>query len=102
MAVHDGGRAVGRPSCVRDRDLRVENLGGVYARGGDARTKAGDLADFLEIKHFAGSIAINTDTGRVVTTVFLAGETVAEDIADFLAALWETKQSQSIGYCSSV
>jgi len=57
--------------------LRVENLGGVYARAGDALTKAGDLADFLEIIHFAGSIAIDTDAGRVVTTVFLAGETVA-------------------------
>lgn len=102
MAVHDGGRAVGRPSRVCDRDLRVENLGGVYARGGDARTKAGDLADFLEIKHFAGSIAVNTDAGRIVTTVFFAGETVAKDFADFLATLWESKQSQSIGYCSSV
>jgi hypothetical protein len=93
---------VGRPSRVCDRDLRVENLGGVYARAGDALTKAGDLADFLEIKHFAGNIAVDTDAGRVVTTVFLAGETVAEDIADFLATLRETKQSQSIGYCSSV
>jgi len=82
--------------------LRVENLGGVYARAGDALTKASDLANFLEIKHFAGSIAVDTDAGRVVTTVFLAGETVAEDIADFLASLWETKQSQPIAYCSSV
>jgi hypothetical protein len=82
--------------------LRVENLGGVYARGGDALTKASDLADFLEINHFAGSIAVDTDAGRVVTTVFLAGETVAEDIADFLASLWETKQSRSIAYFSSV
>jgi hypothetical protein len=93
---------VGRPSRVCDRDLGVENLGGVYARAGDALTKTGDLADFLEIKHFAGNIAVDTDAGRVVTTVFLAGETVAEDIADFLATLRETKQSQSTGYCSSV
>lgn len=49
MAVHDGGRAVGRPSRVCDRDLRVENFGGIYLRAGNALTKAGNLADFLEI-----------------------------------------------------
>lgn len=49
MAVHDGGRAVGRPTRVCDRDLRVENLGGINVRAGDALTKAGDLADFLKI-----------------------------------------------------
>ena len=81
-----------RPTRVCNRDLRVENLGGVYVRASDALTKASDLADFLEIIHLAGSIAVDTDAGRVVTTVFLAGETVAEDIADFLATLWETKQ----------
>jgi len=76
--------------------LRVENRGGVYARAGDALTKAGDLADFLKINHFAGSIAVDTDAGRVVTTVFLTSETVAEDIADFLATLWETKNKVSL------
>ena len=93
---------MGRPSRVCDRYLRVENLGGVHLRAGDALTKAGDFAYFLEIKHFARSVAVDTDAGRVVTTVFLAGKTVAEDIADFLATLWEVKQSQSICYCSSV
>ena len=101
MAVHDGGRAVGRPSRVCDRDLRVENLGGVYVRAVNALTKACNLANFLEIKHFAGNIAVDTDAGRVVTTVFLAGETVAEDITDFLASLWERKECQIIGGCCS-
>jgi hypothetical protein len=59
-----------------------------------------------KIVHFSGSIAVDIDAGRdrrrVVTMIFLAGETVAKDIADFLATLRETKQSQSIGYCSSV
>ena len=49
MAVHDGGRAVSCPSRVRDRDLRIENLGGVHLRPRDALTKANDFADFLEI-----------------------------------------------------
>jgi hypothetical protein len=72
---------MGRPSRVCDPDLQAENFGGVYLYfcGGEALMKAGDLADFLETVHFAGSIAVNTDAGRVVTTIFLAGETVAED-----------------------
>jgi hypothetical protein len=67
--------------------LRVENLGSVYVRGGDALAKASNLAYFLEEIYFAWSIAVDTDAGRVVTTVLLAGETVAEDITDFLAIL---------------
>ena len=87
MAVDDRGRAVSCPARVCDRDLRVENLGGVYARSCDALTKAGDLADFLEEEYLARSITVYTDAGRVVTTVLLAGETVAEDIANLLAIL---------------
>jgi hypothetical protein len=86
------------PSRVCDRDLRVENLGSVYVRGGDALAKASNLAYFLEEIYFAWSIAVDTDAGRVVTTVLLAGETVAEDITDFLAILWERN---TVSYCSS-
>ena len=94
MAVDDRGRTVGGPSRVCDRDLRVENLGSVYVRGGDTLAKAGNLADFLEKKHLARSIAVDTDAGRVVTTVLLASETVTEYITNFLAILWETEHSQ--------
>jgi len=87
VAVRDRGRAVGCPSRVCDRDLRVENFGSVYFRAGDALAKTGDLADFFEEKYFAGGIAVDTDAGRVVTTVLLAGETVAEDITNFFAIL---------------
>ena len=94
VAVDDRGRAVGGPSRVCNRDLRIENLGSVYARGGDTLAKAGNLADFFEKKHLAGSIAVDTDAGRVITTILLAGETVTEDITNFLAILWEREHSQ--------
>lgn len=94
MAVHDRGRAVGCPSRVSDRDLRVENLGSVYVRGGDALAKASNLAHFLEEIYFAWSITVDTDAGRVVTTVLLAGETVAKDLTNFLAILWEMNHGQ--------
>jgi hypothetical protein len=94
MAVVEGGRAVSCPPRVCDRDLRVENLGGVYVRGGDTLAKTSNFADFLEKKHFAWRIAVDTDAGRVVTTVLLAGETVAEDITNFFAILRETEHRQ--------
>jgi len=78
---------VGRPARVGDRDLRVENFGGVNVGGGDALAKAGNFANFLEVKGLARDIAINTDAGRVVTTILLTSETVAEDIANLLAGL---------------
>ena len=99
MAVDDRGRAVSCPSRVCNRDLRVENLGGVYARGGDTLAKTSNFADFLEKKHFAWSIAVDADASRVVTTVLLASETVAEDIANFFAILQETEH---VSCCSKV
>jgi hypothetical protein len=87
VTVHDRGRAVCRPAGVCDRDLRVEHFRGIYVRRGDALAKACDLADFLEVVHVAGGVAVDTDAGRIVTTVLLTGETVAENVADFLAIL---------------
>jgi len=87
VAVNDRGRAVGGPARVCDGDLRVEHFRSVHFRGGDPLPKACDLANFLEVEHLAGGIAIDTDASRVVTTVLLAGETVAKNVADFLAIL---------------
>jgi hypothetical protein len=87
VAVHDRGRAVGRPAGVGDRDLRVEHFRSIYVRSGDALAKACDLTNFLEVVHVAGGVAIDTDARRVVTTVLLTGETVTEDVANFLAIL---------------
>jgi hypothetical protein len=99
VTVDDRRRAVSCPSRVCDRDLRVENLGGVYIRAGDTLAKTSNFADFLEKKDFAWSIAVDTDAGRVVTTVLLAGETVAEDITNFFAILREREHSQLLLRC---
>jgi len=88
VAVYHRGRAVGGPARVCDRDLRVEHFRSVDFRAGDPLSKACDLANFLEVEHLAGRIAIDTDAGRIVTTVLLAGETIAKNVADFLAIFW--------------
>jgi hypothetical protein len=77
---------------VCDRDLRVEHFRGVYVRRGNALAKAGNLANFLEVEDLAGGIAVDTDAGRIVTTVLLAGETIAKDVANFLAILQREKK----------
>ena len=87
------------PSRVCDRDLRVENLGGVYGRAGNTLAKTSNFTNFLEKKDFAWSITVDTDAGRVVTTVLLAGETVAEDITNFFAILREREHSQLLLMC---
>jgi hypothetical protein len=94
VAVHDRRGAMGCPTCVRDRDLRVENFGCVYVCGGDTLTETGNFTDLLEVKHFARSIAINTNAGRVVTTILLTCEAVAKDITNFLAILTKMKKTQ--------
>jgi hypothetical protein len=71
--------------------LRVENFGCVHVRGGDTLAETGYFADLLEEEYLARSITVDTDAGRVVTTIFLTGETVAEDIANLLAILMNNK-----------
>ena len=87
MAVHNRGGAVGRPASVRDGNLRVEDFGRVELCARDPLAETSDFTDFLEEKDLSRSISIDTDAGRVVTTIFLAGETVAKDVANFLAIL---------------
>ena len=84
VAVYDGGGTVGSPTSVRNRNPGDKRLGGVDAGFGDALAEASDLADLLEEKHLSGLVAIDTYSRRVVATVFLAGETVAEDLTDRL------------------
>lgn len=87
MTVNDAGRSVGSPTGVCNRDLRVERLGAVDVGLGDLRSEASDLANLLEEPSLAGLITINTNTCRVVTTVLLASETVAENVANRPAVL---------------
>ncbi len=78
---------MGSPTSVCNRDLGDEGLGGVDVGFGDTLAEASDLANLLEEKYLSRLVTIDTNAGRVVATVFLAGETVAEDLTDRLPVL---------------
>lgn len=92
VAVDDGGRSVGRPARVGDRDLGEEGLAGVYIGLGNLLAEASDLADLLEEEHLSRLVTVDTDTGGVVSTVLLTGETIAKDLANRFPVL-EGKES---------
>jgi len=67
--------------------LRVEDFGSIHLRGGDTLAETGDFTDLLEEDYLARSITVDANAGGIVTTIFLTGETVAEDITNLLAIL---------------
>lgn len=87
MAVDDGGRTVRRPPGVCNGDLRKEGLGGVDVGFSDLLAQASYLADLLEEHHLSGLVAVDTNASRVIATVLLPSETVAEDFANRLTVL---------------
>ena len=89
VAVHNGRRTVSGPTGVRDRDLRDEGLRGVDARFGDALAKTSDLSDLLEEEHLSRLVAVDADTGGIISTVFLARETIAENLTNCLPVLYK-------------
>ena len=78
---------MGSPSSVGNGDLRNEGLGSVDAGFGDLLAQASYFADLLEEEHLAWLVAVNTDPCGVITTVFLASETITENLADGLPVL---------------
>jgi hypothetical protein len=72
---------------VGDGDLRHEGL--VHIDGGSRNllSQTGDLSNFLEEQDLASLIAIDPDSGRVVSTVLLASKASAQDLKNFLTAL---------------
>jgi hypothetical protein len=71
--------------------LRVENFGSIHLRAGDTLAETGDFTDLLEEDYLARSITVDANAGGIVTTIFLTGETVAEDITNLLAILANNK-----------
>jgi hypothetical protein len=70
-----------------DRNLRIEDFGRVDLCGRNPLAETSDFTDFLEEKDLPRIISIDADASRVVTTIFLAGETIAEDFTNLLAIL---------------
>jgi hypothetical protein len=87
MAVLGGRRSMCSPTGVCDGHLGNEGLVDVDGGGCDLLAKTSDFSDFFEVYNFAGLIAIGSQTSRVVTTIFLTGETTTEDFQNLLATL---------------
>lgn len=75
------------PSRMRNADLGYIGLRDIDGGRGDLFAQPNDFADFLEEEDLAGLVAIYGKTSRVVSSVFLACETIAKDLKDFFAAL---------------
>lgn len=87
VAITGGGRTVSRPASMRNRDLRYEGFGSINGRLGDLFAQACDLADLLEEDNLAWLIAVNAYARRVIATILLSCQTVAEDLANCFAIL---------------
>ena len=95
VAVDNGWLSVGRPSCVRDRDLRDEGLARVDVGLRDLLAQAVDLANLLEEDHVAWLVAIDADTSGVVSAVLLPRQAIDKDVADGLTVLLRACQRWS-------
>ena len=87
VTVDGGWRAVSSPASMSDRDLGQERLGGVHGRIGDLLAQTSDLSDLLEVVNLSWFVTIDANARRVVPTVFLTGEAIAEDLTNSLAVL---------------
>ena len=78
---------MGRPSGVRDGDLRNEGLGGVNGRFCNLLAQPDNLSHFFEEEDISLLIAIDTQTSGVVAAVLLSSKTTAQDFEYFFAIL---------------
>jgi hypothetical protein len=87
VAVALRGSTVGCPAGVGDGNLRHKDFLDVDGAPRDLLPQASNLSNFLEVDDLAWLVAINTESGRVVSSVLLARKSSAEDLKDLLAAL---------------
>jgi len=72
MAVQPRRGTVGGPSSVGDTGMRIEDLGHVGLLLFDQSLEHGDLADLLEGHDGVLLVAIDGETGRIISTVLEA------------------------------
>lgn len=87
MAVDAGWRAVGGPSGVCNTSVRIEDLGKIWLLSCNELLQLDHLANLLECKNFILLVTVYRKTGRVIATVFEAGETVDEGVENVFAVL---------------
>jgi len=86
---------MGGPPSVSDGNLGQEFFGDVHGRFGDLLAQTSDLSNLLEVVNLACLVSIDTNARRVVATVFLTSEAVAEDFTNSFAVLrWDTSISR--------
>ena len=87
VAIDGGGRTMSSPASVSDRDLGQERLGGVHGRVGDLLAQTSNLSNLLEVVNLVLLVSINANARRIVATIFLTGEAIAEDLTNSFAIL---------------
>jgi hypothetical protein len=74
MAIESRWLAMGRPSGVCNAAVGVKSLCQVDARLCNQLSELGHLAHLFECKHLILLVSIDSKAGRVVTSIFEAGE----------------------------
>jgi hypothetical protein len=89
MAIEPGRTAVSGPAGVCNAGMAVKDLGQVDVRGIDELAELGDLANLLEGNDLVLLVAVDAETGRVVTAVFEAGQAIDERVENVLAVAFD-------------
>jgi hypothetical protein len=79
-----------------DGDLGNASLGGINGRLCDLLAQTDDLSYFFEEKYISWLVTVDTQTSRIVASVFLSGKAIAQDFKDLLAILQVHSQPRRI------
>lgn len=83
VAVEAGWGAVGSPAGVCDTSVRIEDLGQIRLGLLNQLLQLDHLADLLVSKHLILLVSVDGETGRVIATVFEAGEACGGDTIQY-------------------
>lgn len=86
MAVEAGWGSVGGPAGVCDTSVRVEDLGKIGLGLLNQLLQLDHLANLLVSKHLILLVSVDSETGRVISTVLEAGEACWGDTIQYFAA----------------
>lgn len=75
VAVEAGWGSVGGPAGVCDTSVRIEDLGKIGLGLLNQLLQLDHLANLLVSKHLILLVSVDSETGRIISTVLEAGET---------------------------
>lgn len=85
VAVEARRGAVGSPAGVCDTSVRIEDLGQIGLGLLNQLLELDHLANLLVSKHLVLLVSVDSESGRVIATVFKAGESCGGDTIQY----WE-------------